>query len=1123
MEDEEDSVFGEDDAATLSSLRDTLGELVDPSTTVEAQEYSRKILDREMAGGRGTLEQGLLTKMEQNAEQARVALRAAREKLLARRYNPGEAWLAASAALSRPSKFGTLGEAAGKLSSGLLPVLQKRNEFDLNRDKEVLGIDAQLAGLDDKVLLQRLLMLKAQGANETQLAKEALKTLGKRPPANTTQKKAVEAVDKAYAPDYVEFIQTGASDAAKGLEELEGARDRLRGFRVDPESGEMVPLVKNDRLTGPVVGSIATLPAGVGKWAQDVFFPKSSDVQETVEYTIQRSLRPILGAQFTKEEGERLISRVYNPRLEEGVNAQRIDRLVRQLKRAYEEKVRAAKYYEKNNTLLGFKGKTTWALSDFMPDDTWPGEEGFLEEDVVDEPLSDDDAPAIDPNAPAEEVVEERVKFEDLPRRKQGLIPRARRALGFAEGGGVKGKIAVEMPDGRVIYVPPGTTQEDLLGEHDDLDLLGAGWKGALGAGAGYLGAKTALKTGTSIMDLVPGHGTTPAEQRLLKLLEEADTAPDKWLGQVRTARRRGVPARALDAGPPAVRDLAEIALGSAGKEGSSLTTELADRQAGARERTVDQVNKGLKPDEFFSEEEKLLSNLYSNSDPLYKAAYAAFPEIDSKEILKLMETPAGKKAVKEAVKAMKNKGQEIGKADAMGMVRKPSLEFLDIVKRKLGDAIDREEGSGPNYKATDTGRDLRALRNRLLSELDTATIKDGKSLYGEARAQYAGDNEVLEALRLGREEFGRLAPEQIKVLTNKMSFAEKDAFRSGVAQKLFETLEGPSQDIAAAQRLVGSPEMVKKLEPLFDTPQQFRVFKEALQMEAEMFDHSKRLISTGETARRRSAGPERSLIERGAAKAPQLGVFSPTYWALKILREKPQMKPKEATEIIEMLRAGEPDELAKLGKNLGKKFGRTTKRAGRMGKAGKIGAAVGAISGALMGGEEEEVDPTLEGLTEEEVDWAQRPALAKGGSVMEALASIRKRFGTLDSHNPGLRREVDSVSDTFKVSPARVWKMLELADPGLIPPQLPPRPDPEMIAKQRAEHQAILDRIKYATGMMPADRERLNQASLLATQSMDRAAGDMNSGNMMQVEQLMRQLRDLSSGFKARGGRIHG
>lgn len=155
-----------------------------------------------------------------------------------------------------------------------------------------------------------------------------------------------KAADEQFAKDYVSFNQGGAQDAAKQIAQLRDVSSALK----DPKAN----------LTGTLVGN---MPEAVNT----IVNPKSVAMRERVEEVVQRSLRAILGAQFTEKEGERLIARAYNPRLSEKENAVRVDRLLTQLEGAYKSKVDASKYFEKNGTLEGFRGKMP-SMGDFDPE-----------------------------------------------------------------------------------------------------------------------------------------------------------------------------------------------------------------------------------------------------------------------------------------------------------------------------------------------------------------------------------------------------------------------------------------------------------------------------------------------------------------------------------------------------------------------------------------------------------------------------------------------------------------------------------------------------------------------------------------------------------------------------------
>lgn len=85
--------------------------------------------------------------------------------------------------------------------------------------------------------------------------------------------------------------------------------------------------------------------------------PKALQAREAVEEVVQRNLRLILGAQFTEKEGERLISRAFNPKLPPEENAKRVRKLFKQMETAAAQKQAMADYFNQNGTIVGFQGK----------------------------------------------------------------------------------------------------------------------------------------------------------------------------------------------------------------------------------------------------------------------------------------------------------------------------------------------------------------------------------------------------------------------------------------------------------------------------------------------------------------------------------------------------------------------------------------------------------------------------------------------------------------------------------------------------------------------------------------------------------------------------------------------
>lgn len=156
----------------------------------------------------------------------------------------------------------------------------------------------------------------------------------------------MKKTDENFAKDFIEFATGGFADTQKQLQQLKDVSTAL---------GQ-----KGANLTGPILGNTP-------RTIRNVVAPESVATQESVEEVVQRNLRLVLGAQFTEKEGERLISRAYNPALSEAENKKRVDRLITQIQSAAEAKLDASRYFMANGTLEGWKGKV-WTMSDFNPD-----------------------------------------------------------------------------------------------------------------------------------------------------------------------------------------------------------------------------------------------------------------------------------------------------------------------------------------------------------------------------------------------------------------------------------------------------------------------------------------------------------------------------------------------------------------------------------------------------------------------------------------------------------------------------------------------------------------------------------------------------------------------------------
>jgi hypothetical protein len=209
----------------------------------------------------------------------------------------------------------------------------------------------------------------------------------------------------------------------------------------------------------------------------------------------------------------------------------------------------------------------------------------------------------------------------------------------------------------------------------------------------------------------------------------------------------------------------------------------------------------------------------------------------------------------------------------------------------------------------------LRSLRKEFVNAID-----ENVPAYRAARQEYAGDMEVIDAMRAGLQDFGKLDSEQVVKMVAGMGKAEKEAFRTGVARSLYGKVMDPSTNFNAASRIINSPETVSKLQPLFDDPAHFRLFQTALEREAQLFQQANKILGGSQTAKR---GAMREALDEGpgvgeAVANAVTGGFWPslTSMAARVARSS-TLTPQVADKLSDMLMAKNPSEVAAVVKFL--------------------------------------------------------------------------------------------------------------------------------------------------------------------------------------------------------------
>lgn len=401
----------------------------------------------------------------------------------------------------------------------------------------------------------------------------------------------------------------------------------------------------------------------------------------------------------------------------------------------------------------------------------------------------------------------------------------------------------------------------------------------------------------------------------------------------------------------PSVTNLAEAAVTVPGKGKKALGQKLENRLEEGREtvgqRTQSAVGKGV---DYTQREEDLVKTLRKNAKNVYDQAYAQ-GAVDDPRIATVLEDNTFKRAYEQARNIIekearaaelrgedpsKYKLQQIYAPDKDGnMVRTgevPDVRTLDYLKRGIDALIEQGYGSNKSISKAEAGA-LRDLKNAFVDVIDEIA-----PAYKTARVQYRGDIEVLDALNFGKTDYlsPKLTPAQAIKHVQSLSQGEKDALRAGAAQSLLgKIMETPNQ-VNAAQRVIGAPSTRKRLAALFDSPNDYKLFEEALMRESELFRNAQNILRGSRTQMKKEAiddlrsAPGILDVAGEAVDFANAGPGSITGRVLKFLQSRATVNEKTAGEVANILKSGTPQEINAALDTLEKSAGKFAKQADR-------------------------------------------------------------------------------------------------------------------------------------------------------------------------------------------------
>jgi len=323
------------------------------------------------------------------------------------------------------------------------------------------------------------------------------------------------------------------------------------------------------------------------------------------------------------------------------------------------------------------------------------------------------------------------------------------------------------------------------------------------------------------------------AKAKLLEAMYRDKVSPADLEKMIAAATK---PVGIVDVAGENVRSLADVAQKYPSEARQAAKLALEERGAGQAERIQADISKYLggftDPFEYtnaIAQRQKQLSS------PLYQKAYA-YGEVTDPAVLKFLELPQFKTAAKEAQALLAAEGRTVD-------MSRPTVETLDNIKRGLDALIEKETDSFG--KVSKLGQIYKTKKNEFLSELDSA-VPD----FGRARAAFAGEAELLDATKLGKDFYKQTATEANRTFA-KLSPSEQEAYKVGALDAVKEKIQTAKDTADIRKRIFGSPAERNRVSSLFPDDATFKQFEKDMMTESVMRRTQEKILGNSATAER--------------------------------------------------------------------------------------------------------------------------------------------------------------------------------------------------------------------------------------------------------------------------------
>jgi hypothetical protein len=330
------------------------------------------------------------------------------------------------------------------------------------------------------------------------------------------------------------------------------------------------------------------------------------------------------------------------------------------------------------------------------------------------------------------------------------------------------------------------------------------------------------------------------AERMVLRNIERDGMTPD----EVATNLRQPGPVALVDSAGENVRGMGAYVARQPGTGRQAAMDMVTERGGQAqRERLAASVRGNVSADDFDQEVSAVIQRRAAQARPAYDQAYAA-PLPASPTLDRLFRNPNVQRGINDGIELIRNEADAAGipfdlaqfgvRQGANGIELIPgatSTRVVDAAKRGLDQAIEASRQTG---RATPQTRSLVQLQRALLSEADNLN-----PAFARARAQFAGESELLDASTLGREMLSMRPADWAQRLQDVrgMGQQEREMLRLGLARDMLDRIAATNdpQELTRINRVLGSDQARERIRATFDNVANYGRFMREFAREAEI------------------------------------------------------------------------------------------------------------------------------------------------------------------------------------------------------------------------------------------------------------------------------------------------